>query len=627
MRAVLLVLALSVAGLAQPQPQGLDFSVVPTLGDKYRGGLPLPLTVSLSNLDQRAVNVKVVARTGTGNDDDGPRAETTLTMAPGSRHTAQLLLPYGTYSPSVFLEVNGRAGPTKPFSSNFADNQDLIALLMTPSGTGFDYLGGYSPLLSGGTLSTSRPDRLANLPQCWQAFAGVDMLVLYDRPALHLTPAAEQALVDWTRAGGALVLVSNLDPGEYRGSPLEALLPLTPQGTQPAGSRTYLTGPLRESRVLLEEDGLPLLVAGRREAGQVFLVTTPIPSQDALGNALTESLWAYLLHEFRLEASPLRAHRFDENENLLARPPELPMPSAATLSWYLIGYVLLVGPVNYGLLRRKDRMLWIVFTVPALALVFSAGAYFTNAWSRSAHTVVREVDVLHLMDGSRHALLDGNVMVFSPRNRRYDLDCPLTCYARPRGTSNNFGYNSGGAENDYSLEVTANGLRLRDFAATMWSARHFRTFEVRELPSEVRLEMNSKGRLEANLPVNLPQAVVALPSLQGGPVALKRGETVRQRVTLARVVDPPGASASLARLLKTGPAWQPEDIEALAQMVTQHYQPCLVGFTSDDQASELRLQDPGARRHRLTFVVVHPQPKLRPPAPMQRPEPSPGASP
>jgi hypothetical protein len=289
--------------------------------------------------------------------------------------------------------------------------------------------------------------------------------------------------------------------------------------------------------------------------------------------------------------------------------------------------VLLVGPVNYGLLRRKDRMLWIVFTVPALALVFSAGAYFTNAWSRSAHTVVREVDVLHLMDGSRHGLLDGNVMVFSPRNRRYDLDSPLTCYARPRGTSNNFGYNSGGPENEYRLEVTANGLRLRDFAATMWSARHFRTFEVRELPSEVRLELNSKGRLEANLPVSLPQAFVALPSLQGGPVALKRGETARQRVTMARTTDPPGASASLAMLLKAGQAWQPEDVEALAQMVTQHYQPCLVGFTSDDQASELRLQDPGARRQRLTFVVVHPQPKLRPPAPMQRPRPSPGASP
>lgn len=626
MKVFLLVLALCAAVLAQPALEGVDFKVTPTLGDKYRSGLPLPLTVNLKNMRAESVDVKVVAQTGSG-PHEGPRSETSLTMASGAKHAAQLLLPYGTYSPSVFLEVNGRATTTTPFSSNYADQQDLLTLLLTPQGTGFDYLGGYSPLLNGGTLVTNRPDGLANLPITWSAYAGHEMIVLQDRPALHLSPAAERALADWVRAGGALVLVSNLDPGEYRGSPLEDLLPLEPEGTRQEDARTYLRGQVRQARVLLAEDGVPLVVAGRREAGQVFLVTTPVLSQDSLGNRLTEQLWAYILHEIKMEASPLRAHRFDDNSNLLSRPPELPMPSAATLSWYLIGYVLLVGPVNYGLLRRKDRMLWIVFTVPLIALAFSVGAYGTNAWSRSSHTVLREVGILHVMAGSRHALLDGNLMIFSPRSRRYELDSPLSCYARPRGSTNPYGYNTTD-ENDYLLEVSPNGIKLKDFSATMWSARHFRTFEVREVPSTVQLKTGAQ--LEVRCPYNLTQAFVVQPRGVSGPFTVKKDQLLRTKVKATTVHDPPGASGTLAELLKgtlkAGTSWQPEDVDALAQMV-QAYEPCLVGFTADDVASDLHLKDSGAEHHRLTLVVVHPEPKLGAPAPMPRPTPTPGASP
>ena len=41
----------------------------------------------------------------------------------------------------------------------------------------------------------------------------------------------------------------------------------------------------------------------------------------------------------------------------------------------LAGYILLVGPVNYFVLRWRDRLAWAWITIPTLTLAFSALAY------------------------------------------------------------------------------------------------------------------------------------------------------------------------------------------------------------------------------------------------------------
>ena len=53
--------------------------------------------------------------------------------------------------------------------------------------------------------------------------------------------------------------------------------------------------------------------------------------------------------------------------------PSLALPPIGGLLVLLFGYIVLVGPVNYLVLRRLDRREWAWFTVPALIVVFTVG--------------------------------------------------------------------------------------------------------------------------------------------------------------------------------------------------------------------------------------------------------------
>ena len=78
---------------------------------------------------------------------------------------------------------------------------------------------------------------------------------------------------------------------------------------------------------------------------------------DGRNRGVTTSQWTYQLH------------------NAMTNLPALELPSIKVLLGIIAGYILLVGPVNYVMLRwlRRPGLTW--FTVPMLVLLFSIGVY------------------------------------------------------------------------------------------------------------------------------------------------------------------------------------------------------------------------------------------------------------
>ena len=116
--------------------------------------------------------------------------------------------------------------------------------------------------------------------------------------------------------------------------------------------------------------------------------------------------------------------------------------------------------------------------------------------------------------------------------------------------------------------------------------------------------------------------------------AVAKGQRVRKAVTISAGPTPfvpAELSARLQLALKGRPtaAWQPQDVDALAAEVANNYstEPCVVGWTPDNWESSLTLQGSNTVKHRLTLVILHARPRLGPAQPVQRPKPSPAASP
>ena len=74
--------------------------------------------------------------------------------------------------------------------------------------------------------------------------------------------------------------------------------------------------------------------------------------------------------------------------NALNTLPSLALPPIGGLLILLFGYILLVGPLNYLLLRRLDRREWAWVTMPLLVVGFAVAAYVYGNTLRGGQVII-----------------------------------------------------------------------------------------------------------------------------------------------------------------------------------------------------------------------------------------------
>src|SRR6185437_9543694 len=81
------------------------------------------------------------------------------------------------------------------------------------------------------------------------------------------------------------------------------------------------------------------------------------------------------------------------------------LPALDLPAWWLIGglvliYVLLVGPVNYFVLRALNRRMLAWITVPAIAVVAAGGAYGGSILTKGTSAEANQITIIHVAQDS-----------------------------------------------------------------------------------------------------------------------------------------------------------------------------------------------------------------------------------
>ena len=104
--------------------------------------------------------------------------------------------------------------------------------------------------------------------------------------------------------------------------------------------------------------------------------------------------------------------------------PSLALPPLGGLLVLLLGYIILVGPVNYLVLRRLDRREWAWVTVPALIAVFTVGSFGIGALMRGSDVVVHEVAIVRGAPATDEATAQSYLGIFSPSRDTFQVQVP-----------------------------------------------------------------------------------------------------------------------------------------------------------------------------------------------------------
>lgn len=559
-------------------------------GDIVRYGCPYQAQIDVT-VNDSAVNQDSILEVDGGTSELS--SHTPVKLTPGKR-TYVVPIACAQYGQEARL-LKAAGGPyTTMMQPSVATEQDYVALTLTPRKNQFNYLGGYKGLLKQGEFRLNQPRKGVELPDLWWTYLGHDAVVIHDLPALKLSDRVEAALLEYAQAGGNLVLVSNLDPHELKGSPLAELAPLRAESTDSAAGR-LIGKPVSGAEVVLRDAGhLPLLLKRPYGAGTIWQITAPIDTQDVLGTQKTSDVWRKVLKE---QGSLEVRKSFDDYGDRLSVLPELPAPATAALAWYLAAYVLVVIPGIYVYLRRRDQVLRLIVVVPTCSVLITLLAYFVNSSGRGRELVLRELGVAWVRGGEREVLLRQQGVLFSPAALKYSLDFPSDTLMRPRYRARD--------EQTHILSCRGETLllepeQMRQWGLSRWAGMGLRklsapiSLKIKQAPRQLKLTIDNQSDLQG-------RAVLATSSgMCSKPFAVGKG---RQEIDVDMQAQGPMNQALKSPEMGGLTPGDATSLESEIQL-RRLPGPALVLSLEDERFAVMRLQGQKPRAIRRTYLVV-----------------------
>ncbi len=368
------------------------------------------------------------------------------------------------------------------------------------------------------------PLQPGDLPERPQAWAPLDRLVWQDVDAASLTPGQIAALQTWVAGGGRLVIVGGTSGADVLTGFPDDLLPYRPTGVldvdpavlrpvlgglpEDAATLTAYAGTLARGRALATSGDRVIAADESYGAGSVTLLGfDPTTSWIAQGDSWDAPMWRRLLPP---RSGGVVSLADDQGiVSTLANLPSLALPPIGGLLVLLLGYIVLVGPVNYLVLRWIDRREWAWVTVPALIAVFTVGSFGIGAFLRGSDVIVNEVSIVRGAPGTDQAVAQSYLGIFSPSRATFQVRVPGDALlAAPMNGDTFF-------SSDSSLDVVqGDPSRIRNLEVGYGSLRTVRADASARGPvvsASLRLENGSiKGTItnEGSLPLLAPALVL-----------------------------------------------------------------------------------------------------------------------
>jgi hypothetical protein len=202
------------------------------------------------------------------------------------------------------------------------------------------------------------------------------------------------------------------------------------------------------------------------------------------------------------------------------------LPPVEGLLLLLLGYIILIGPVNYLVLRRLDRREWAWVTMPLLVAGFTIAAFAIGAALRGSDVIVNQLALVRAAPGTDAAQAQVYLGIFSPNRGSYDISVPGGALLSAPYSGEGFGFGGG----DGLDVVQGDPARVRALAVgygTMRAIRADAPVAAPRLEASLRLEgarvvgtiRNASDRTLVKPAIVLGTGVVVLADLAPGATA------------------------------------------------------------------------------------------------------------
>lgn len=274
-----------------------------------------------------------------------------------------------------------------------------------------------------------------SLPDQAHLLSLFDRIVINDYATGQLSERQILAIQTWVESGGQLVVAgganypkaieafNTLSPIAYEGTvsvnDLESLSTRTGRDLAVTTPVTLSYGTIIDGKPLLSENEVPLFVNRPVKLGSVLYVAYDLSLNPLASWNGNSTIWGELLKEGHasVHSNPGEVWRINEALNHFS---ELTPPDVGFLILLFIGYVVLVVPVLFFVLKKWDRreLAWVL--VPTLAVVMSVATFIVGSVDRMS-LLAQSLNVIE-MNSEGHGFKKSYISFFAPSGGSYTVD-------------------------------------------------------------------------------------------------------------------------------------------------------------------------------------------------------------
>ncbi len=439
---VLIFLVIAAGGQSRPvraaQNGAIRMTVEAGFQGRFREGQWLPLLINVAN-DGPDVSGELRIASGSALNLSTSGYATSVELPTQSNKQLFLYVTLEAYTQQVQVELaatNGAILQTVSIPVTRTDSGDRLYAVVTESPTGSVDLTS----ARGGGDAYQIDWRLDNIPPLAQAMQGLDALLLTDVDTGKLSTEQRRAIQEWVLSGGHLIVSGGPNWQKTRAG-VDTLLPMSATSTTTLstlngllnfagtsndklseGSVIAVQGQATaDTRVLAQQDTTPLIVRGALGQGIVDYLTVDPGLEPFRSWSNRGQLWIHLLTTMQRPGWSNGIVDTSEAAHAADFIKGLRLPDIFQLAGFLAVYIILIGPLNYLILRRLRRLEWAWFTIPLIILLTSITAYVTGFSLRGAQATVNRMSLVQVWPGTERARVDGVVGVLSPRRAIYNI--------------------------------------------------------------------------------------------------------------------------------------------------------------------------------------------------------------
>ncbi len=256
-----------------------------------------------------------------------------------------------------------------------------------------------------------------DLPEKWIGYDGIDTVILGAFNREDLNGHQVEALKEWVRAGGKLIISSGERYAQYQNGFAEELLSIRVLGVRRVDD-LYLTEVYpADNKILLKQGAIPLILTSNYGNGKVIFLsfdasrgTVPGHNDKKGENGLWEDLVGNESNPFLEENTSLA----DKIEPIFTEVVGVSVPGFNQVVIFLTGYLILIisGHLIF-MYRKRPELAWLVYIL-CVPLAIWLSYHIGQTGKRGPKLSINEVSVTELSPGGTSGRSSVYLGFFSP---------------------------------------------------------------------------------------------------------------------------------------------------------------------------------------------------------------------